>query len=96
MTPADTSNFPVENVSWEEAKEFCEKLTKKENKERLYRLPTEAEWEYCCRGGASSYHVFYYGNSLSSNQANFNGKYPYGKAVRGGYLGSVDVVVPCG
>jgi formylglycine-generating enzyme required for sulfatase activity len=86
MIPADTSNFPVENVSWEEAKDFCEKLTKKENNERLYRLPTEAEWEYSCRGGANSYQVFHYGNSLSSSQANFNGRYPYGNAVRGRYL----------
>jgi formylglycine-generating enzyme required for sulfatase activity len=56
--PADTSKFPVENVSWEEAKEFCEKLTKEEkSKRREYRLPTEAEWEFACRAGTrTKYH----------------------------------------
>ncbi len=82
----DTSEFPVENVSWEEAKEFCEKLTEREKTKlpgRSYRLPTEAEWEYSCRGGAPSYQVFHFGNSLSSTQANFNGRDPYGGAAKG-------------
>ena len=38
---------PVEHISWEDAQEFCARLSKKTNKE--YRLPTEAEWEYACR-----------------------------------------------
>ena len=52
----DTSDFPVENVSWEEAVEFCKKLTAPAEKKsgRTYRLPTEAEWEYACRGGATT------------------------------------------
>ena len=67
--PADTSNFPVENVSHEEAVEFCKKLTAKEAKSgRQYRLPTEAEWEYACRGGAASSTPFHFGNSLSSTR----------------------------
>src|SRR5262249_22180535 len=40
-------NLPVENVSWDDAKEFCHKLSQMRGEE--YRLPTEAEWEYACR-----------------------------------------------
>jgi formylglycine-generating enzyme required for sulfatase activity len=79
----------VENVSWDEADEFCKKLTARiaEKKGgRKYRLPTEAEWEYSCRGGAPSYQVFHFGDSLSSRQANFNGEEPYGGADKGTYL----------
>src|SRR5215831_4755805 len=54
--PADPSKFkgdnlPVEQVSWEEAVEFCERLSKATGK--TYRLPTEAEWEYACRAGTT-------------------------------------------
>src|SRR5262245_13708376 len=87
--------FPVEYVSWDDAQEFLEKLNEKERgRGYLYRLRTEAEWEYACRGGATSmeecsYH-FYFDrptNDLSSAQANFNGNFPFGKAPKGPYLG---------
>ncbi len=88
-----TDDYPVENVSWEEAMEFCRKLTVKDRKEgrigrrQKYRLPTEAEWEYACRAGEPSYQTFHFGDSLSSAQANFNGDFPYGSAAKGPPLG---------
>ena len=85
----DTSAFPVEQVSWEEAVAFCKMLSElpeERSSGRVYRLPTEAEWEYSCRGAASSYQVFAFGDSLSSTQANFNGNNPYGGAPTGPYL----------
>jgi serine/threonine protein kinase/formylglycine-generating enzyme required for sulfatase activity len=87
--------FPVEQVSWDDAQEFVKKLNEKERESGyLYRLPTGAEWEYACRGGATSleecsYH-FYFDkptNDLSSEQANFNGDLPTGNAPTGKYLG---------
>jgi formylglycine-generating enzyme required for sulfatase activity len=80
----DNSDNPVEQVNWGEAAEFCKKLSElpEEIKAgRVYRLPTEAEWEYACRAGTTT--VFHYGNSLSSKQANFNGEEPYGGAEKG-------------
>jgi formylglycine-generating enzyme required for sulfatase activity len=84
-----TDDLPVENVSWDEAVELCGRLSALGPElaaGRLYRLPTEAEWEYACRGGAPEYQVFHYGNSLTSTQANFDGDLPYG-APQGPYLG---------
>jgi formylglycine-generating enzyme required for sulfatase activity len=77
----NSDDFPVENVTWEEAEIFCKKLNGKDRKKPwgwLYRLPTEAEWEYCCRGGAAS-SPFHCGRSLSSTQANCNGAPPIGE-----------------
>jgi formylglycine-generating enzyme required for sulfatase activity len=75
----DTDDFPVENVSWHDAVEFCTRLSAQAAEKKrgwTYRLPTEAEWEYACRGGAPSYQVFHFGNSLGSPQANIIGNHP--------------------
>ena len=83
-------NLPVESVSWDEATEYCTRLTARERTAgRLpqgheYRLPTEAQWEYACRAGTTTATSF--GNSLSSSQANFNGNYPYQNGSKGPYL----------
>jgi formylglycine-generating enzyme required for sulfatase activity len=69
-------NLPVEKISWHDAKNFCRKLSKMTDKG--YRLPTEAEWEYASHAGTTT--PFAFGSSLSSEQANFNGNFPYGGA----------------
>jgi formylglycine-generating enzyme required for sulfatase activity len=74
---------PVEQVSWNDAKEFISKLNAR-NDGFVYSLPSEAEWEYAARAGTTT--AFAFGNSLSSTQANFNGNYPYGNAPKGPYL----------
>jgi formylglycine-generating enzyme required for sulfatase activity len=90
----DLKQFPVEQVSWNDAQEFIKKLNEQEKgKGWSYRLPTEAEWEYACRGGATteeecSYDFYFVKptNDLSSKEANFNGENPAGKADKGPYL----------
>lgn len=52
---------PVENVSWDDAVEFCQKLSgipAEKSAGRVYRLPTEAEWEYACRAGTTTAYSF--------------------------------------
>jgi len=63
-------NRPVEKISWEEAVEFCERLSRATG--RKYRLPTEAEWEYACRAGVDA--PFHFGQSITSDWANFDGE----------------------
>jgi formylglycine-generating enzyme required for sulfatase activity len=50
------ANYPATHVSWEDAVNFCRKLSNREGKN--YRLPTEAEWEYACRAGTTSAYSF--------------------------------------
>ncbi|HWG44661.1 MAG TPA: formylglycine-generating enzyme family protein, partial [Gemmataceae bacterium] len=86
-------NFPVERVTWGNAVVFCRRMSERpeEAKDgRVYRLPTEAEWEYACRADSSL--PFHLGVSLSSTLANFDGNYPYGGAPRGPYLRRPSVV----
>ena len=58
---SDSSRYPVDNVSWEDAIEFCKTLSdlpEEKKAGRVYRLPTEAEWEYACRAGSKSAYSF--------------------------------------
>jgi formylglycine-generating enzyme required for sulfatase activity len=82
------ANQPVETVSWTKARQWLADWTTKRDDKYLYRLPTEAEWEYCCRGGHSSSQPFGVGDGrvLSSLAANFDGNYPYGGAGKGAFL----------
>jgi formylglycine-generating enzyme required for sulfatase activity len=82
----EPSNFkgddrPVEQISWHEAKEFCARLSKQTG--RLYRLPSEAEWEYACRAGTTT--PFAFGETITPEFVNYDGEYPYGKAKKGKY-----------
>ncbi|NEP81952.1 MAG: SUMF1/EgtB/PvdO family nonheme iron enzyme, partial [Okeania sp. SIO3B3] len=80
------SNFkggsrPVEQVSWHNAVEFCQKLSEKTGK--IYTLPSESQWEYACRAGTTT--PFYFGETITSELVNYNGNYPYGNAPKGKY-----------
>jgi formylglycine-generating enzyme len=83
------ADHPVEKVSWNDAVEFCKKLTEMEKKAgrvpqgMSYQLPTEAQWEYACRAGTST--MYSWGDTISSSNANYDedvdettpvGKYP--------------------
>lgn len=83
-----TRRFPVEQVSWNDAVDFCRKLSRlPEEVEggRAYRLPTEAEWEYACRAGTLT--TFHTGDLLGPADANIRGDRPYLDSPEGPALG---------
>ncbi len=75
------AKLPVERVSWDDAVQFCQKLSQKTGKN--YRLPSEAEWEYACRAGTTT--PFYFGETITPDLVNYEGSYLYGAASKGIY-----------
>jgi formylglycine-generating enzyme required for sulfatase activity len=74
-------NLPVEQISWDDAVEFCARLSKKTG--RHYRLPSEAEWEYACRAGTTK--PFHFGETITTYLANYDGNYTYDLGLKGVY-----------
>jgi formylglycine-generating enzyme required for sulfatase activity len=74
-------NRPVEQVSWYDAVEFCSRLAA--HTKRPYRLPSEAEWEYACRAGTIT--PFHFGETITSDLANYDTNYTYGAGIEGKY-----------
>jgi len=76
------AKLPVEQVSWNNAVEFCQKLSEKTGRE--YRLPSEAEWEYACRAGTTT--PFHFGETITTELANYKGTSIYASEPKGKHL----------
>jgi formylglycine-generating enzyme required for sulfatase activity len=80
--------LPVINVSWDDAQAYVKWLSTKTGKD--YRLLSEAEWEYVARAGTQT--PFWWGSSISSSQANYDGRFPYGGGSAGEFRGKTVAV----
>lgn len=75
-------DLPVDSVDWNEANAFCRKLSQMTG--RRYRLPTEAEWEYACRATTTT--AFHFGETITTDLANYDGNSSYKREPRGRLL----------
>ncbi|MBN2195550.1 MAG: formylglycine-generating enzyme family protein [Polyangiaceae bacterium] len=82
LPEAQRGQLPVERVSWEDCQQFCARL-RQAHPGFGARLPTEAEWEYACRAGTAT--PFHLGESITPEQVNYNGNYPYAGGAKGQY-----------
>ncbi len=80
---------PVESISWYEIKEFCQRLSKYTDHD--YRLPSEAEWEYACRAGTMT--PFHFGETLTTELANYLDSHLYEDTGKGKYVGKTTTVM---
>jgi formylglycine-generating enzyme required for sulfatase activity len=78
---SNTDQRPVDQVSWEDAMEFCHRLSKRTG--RTYTLPSEAQWEYASRAGTTT--PFHFGYMISPELANYDGNYAYADGPKGIY-----------
>ena len=82
-------NLPVESVSWYDAVEFCDRLNRilesrlPQDTGKQYRVPSEAEWEYACRAGTTT--PFHFGDTITSDLANYRASFTYGAGSKGIY-----------
>jgi eukaryotic-like serine/threonine-protein kinase len=76
---SENSRLPINSISWLDAIEFCERLSQKTG--RKYRLPSESEWEYACRGKTTN--PFAYGDTILPEIVNYNAEHPYQQAAKG-------------
>lgn len=79
-------DLPVERISWEDAQKFCQRLSKRTGQN--YRLPSETQWEYACRAGTNS--PFSFGETLTTEVANYNGEHTFRDEPRGVYWHSTN------
>ncbi len=70
---------PAIDLSWRDAVAYCRWLSEETGHD--YRLPTEAEWEYACRAGTTT--PFHFGETISTDQANYDGGFIYGNGQKG-------------
>ena len=82
------NNRPVEEISWHDAREFCNRLSQYTGKE--YKLPSEVQWEYACRAETTT--PFYFGETITSELVNFDARGSYANELQGEYKGQTTMV----